>query len=625
VRVPESIIFWKWAEEDLDPHVSLPKADDLCARSCFKCVMVGLEQCVTSYDSDRAHAAIVATAERLGAHGRELVLSMDARQEGPLWADRGLDHCLGWVDSIESSLDEGLEWSSRLEATFDHFGSHAPVRSEALAVFGYEPGEEEGTYARMVRLDEETVSEAEPGAVRLRVPSRPGWRVLALAVHYASYPDIFSEYVFERQRALLERYADLPLGGVALDEWGTPPQPQFQFRRAWTHPWWSSGFASAYREATRRDALTDLFHQRVAPESDREAQTRAILGYFEVLRQSTVAFETLHYEETKRRFGPDAFVGVHPTWWGLDEDHQSFEIFKNGFNWWQVPREVGQTDEVVPMGVRLALARKAGRSPFFNMWYSGGTLDVRTFFAETYRNARHAGRTHHLGYLLGGEQPPVAQELAWGDCLERVSAMEERLAGLYSFLGSPVDARVLVVAGWRKALDWRNHVDPSGEWDFTSDTLARGYRALRALWDVGYVVEFIPDYEPVGVSADGRVSWCAHTYDAAIFVDVDPPSGATRAARCDDPSRAVDLVSGMQAARNDVPSGCRLEDGTVILAADGERETGNPLAARFSFNGRQVEVEAEDYFAIAPGMRRVGAGRLHRLIVDGEEVTNRYH
>jgi len=65
VKIPESIIFWKWVEADLDAAACLPKVDDLCRRSVFETVLIGLEQCKkTSYASARAHDAIAAAVER---------------------------------------------------------------------------------------------------------------------------------------------------------------------------------------------------------------------------------------------------------------------------------------------------------------------------------------------------------------------------------------------------------------------------------------------------------------------------------------------------------------------------------------------------------------------------------
>jgi hypothetical protein len=642
--VPANLLFWKWSDGDLEPGAVLEQIDDLCRRSAFEIVGVGLEHTKSSFDSDRAHAAIAAASARLAEHGRHLVLSIDPRQE-PDWARDNPDHCLAWVDSWHTSLNEpdGSTWTSEPALMNDHFGVHPVVRSEVLAAFAYE---ESDPRRGPVRFDDAVeVAEARAGKLVARVPYRPGWRVLVLVAHWLSYPDVFHDAVFRRHEQLLRRYADVPLAGAAIDEWGTVPQPGFRFGRAWATPWWSAGLAASYSAATGRDLLSDLFRQQVGGTDD-AGQTAAIVDYFRVVRDRTADFERLHYDATKSTFGSGAYVGFHPTWYAVDETNQSWELFKNGFNWWAVHRDIGQTDEVAPMGVRLALARKAGRPQFFNMWYGMGTNDVATFVQDAWRNARYGGRTNHLGYRCEAERWAVT-ELADGG-LEDVSAMEERITRMASHVHALVDSPVLVVVGWDAAVDWRRHVRDDGLWAFADDTLTTAYAVLRSAWDAGYIAELVPDYEDLTVEG-GRVVWCGHAYDAALYVDATPPVDAATAIAMPAAAGVADALDRLGARRNDVPWGCRLEDGTVLVAAPGEAldpivdvvrhdghqatntqattsltPTGNAIDVEVQVGGHTVSVQAEDYVVIAPDLGSVVAGALHRVLVDGADVTDRY-
>lgn len=644
-RVPPNILFWKWSPRDLDEDALLGQVDDLCERAVFELVAVGLEHAGTSYDTDLVHGVVAAAAARLAEHGRRLVLSIDPRQE-PGWAQRFPEHCLAWVDSVD--LDLGADqrsWTSEMAMVNDHFGVHQAVRSDLLAAFSYDPN---APTAEPERIDSTVALPAGSGPGRLSValPSAPGRRALVLVAHWLDYPDVFCERVFRRHEELLDRYRDVPLAGAAIDEWGTVPQPRFRFGRAWATPWWSQGLAESYEAATGRPLLPDLFRQQVGGGLDDPAQTAAVLDYYRVLRDRTVAFEELHYDATKARFGETAYVGFHNTWWAVDERNQACEVWKNGFSWWAVKRDVGQTDEVAPMGVRLALARKAGRPHFYNMWYSMGTHDVATFVQDAWRNIRYGGRTNHLGYRCEAERWAVLELADAG--LEEISAMEERITTVAPAIRSLVDSSVLVVVGWEAAVDWRRHVGSDGMWRFSDDTITRGYAVLRALWDAGFIAELVPDYEHVPVH-DGRVSWCGHCYDAAVYVDASPPDGARCAAAVADGPAAVAFVRDAGVRENDVPWGCRLEDGTVVVAAPGEpldpivivdkqdgmpatsgqtptslRPTGNRIEVEVRVGGHNVAVDAEDVVVIAPDLSSVVSPALARVVVDGDDVTARY-
>jgi hypothetical protein len=99
-------------------------------------------------------------------------------------------------------------------------------------------------------------------------------------------------------------------------------------------------------------------------------------------------------------------------------------------------------------------------------------------------------------------------------------------------------------------------------------------------------------------------------------------------------------------AANDVPWGCRLEDGTVLIAAPGEgfdpivsvdhrqgrpppvvqaptslRPTGNAIDVDVRIGGRLVGIVAEDFVVISADLRSIVSASLHRVVVDGEDVT----
>ena len=141
--------------------------------------------------------------------------------------------------------------------------------------------------------------------------------------------------------------------------------------------------------------------------------------YHAFIRQITINAEQTFYQNVKSTFGSGAFVGVHPTWFAIEETDNTPEVWKNGIDWWGVPRDYGFTDEIMLYPVRLALTHKAEANVFYNMWYGEGAGFLTSFFKEIYRNARYGGRTISLAYECRFER--VVQQLCRPGELEAVS------------------------------------------------------------------------------------------------------------------------------------------------------------------------------------------------------------
>ena len=70
---------------------------------------------------------------------------------------------------------------------------------------------------------------------------------------------------------------------------------------------------------------------------------------------------------------------MHPTWFAIEETDNTPEVWKNGIDWWGVPRDYGFTDEIMLYPVRLALTHKAEANVFYNMWYGEGAGFLTSF------------------------------------------------------------------------------------------------------------------------------------------------------------------------------------------------------------------------------------------------------
>ncbi|MDR1061532.1 MAG: hypothetical protein LBL83_10085 [Clostridiales bacterium] len=509
-------------------------------------------------------------------------------------------------------------------------------------------------------------------------------RLLLAPVFAHGIPDLFSDNLDGFYRGLFDAVADLPLGGAAVDEWGWDlamgdSDGLFYIMGA---PY-SDGLLRRYAAATGRCLDDDLVHfvcvpaesglpagepaipaaaahpasaipasparpatappataPATAPAIPAPASALAVSDYVRALRERMRENNRWFYDETKRRFGEKAFVGVHPTLWGDPSDF-SMDILHNGVSWWEAPRDYAQTDECVAMPVRLALAHKWGGPVFYNMWYSGNTRQLETYWRETWANARFGGRTHYLGYECPNE--PGVFRLKHPGALEGIEAMERKISELDRLQRSQPDCRALIVFGMEAATNWRLH----GGWALP----VRGQGLLPRI--LGYASalfeHFLCDLAPSTEISSGAVRidggsarLGTQDYDAVIFLapefcgrDVlERLAGYAGAggrlllaggcSRCSDGLPAGEALARLRGAASacfpEIPSametlgwlgsqgvsanrwhnGCAYQDGSLLFTAEGHMPTGNALAVDCSHRGRAVRFTGEDYYYEAP-------------------------
>lgn len=262
------------------------------------------------------------------------------------------------------------------------------------------------------------------------------------------FPDLFSPAYYAAADGLMADCAEIPLDGAALDELCFMWHPDFDFTPGSymtldNCPIYTPAMAAAYREAFGADYLTDMLYRFVSDARD-PRRIAAVNRYFRCLREGIANAENHFYASVKTTFGPDAFVGVHNTWYAIEEVQNSPEIWRTGVTWWSARKDYGFTDEIMQYPVRTALAHKAAAPLFYNMWYAEATMELSTFYTEVWRNVRHGGRTISLSYECVHEDGIVQQLIRPGQ-LEAVSAMEERIRGVDAFVQSPARCDVAVV------------------------------------------------------------------------------------------------------------------------------------------------------------------------------------
>lgn len=669
------LIYWKWDDDTIE-NAALRRArlDDLCNRSCFSHIYVSLVWCSKDIDCPQALDAIADAACHLRARGRWLVLDIDVRPLRAQFAQAYPDALQGLCTTGTVVLDDqgNGQWETRCGESGDHYGTYRILGSRLLAAFAFQPA---GPYAyvpeSLERVEDACIATSDtPGqlTVRIAAPGCAGRTVVLYALHTFEYPDVFSSAMTAFHDALLAACESIPLGGAAIDEWGFFPYPGFGFRFAWRDPWYSEGMARAARMRTGRDFVQDCFSMVWVPTDNHALRTRAINDYYALIRHRMRDIETRFYERVKTFWGPDAFVGVHPTWYAIEPIlYSSVELWKNGLDWWEVPRDFGQTDEYCPYAVRTALARRCGGPVWYNMWYGMGSNDVGTFLAEIRRGIRYGGRLHALSYRCPREKEVM--ELGNSDALDAVSSLLARVQLLDEIQDNALDCRLLVVLGYGAAIDWTRNTTAEGYWRLGDDVLASAYRTVNALWQQGLFCDLVPSTEidagRLQVDEMGNARYCGHRYDLCVWIGADGltapqaeflnaiaveqlfvcgtavqdrdgrPLGsrlldrlrvaADRPEEQDAPSAIPLWAVAMGLSAAPAPNAGVFTDGLVVFTAGPDTSpAGTPLSIHCTWQGRIIQAACEDFFAIRldehGGVERLAAPQLKECRIDDQPV-----
>ncbi|MBQ1277331.1 MAG: hypothetical protein IIY07_01655, partial [Thermoguttaceae bacterium] len=234
--------------------------------------------------------------------------------------------------------------------------------------------------------------------------------------------------------------------GVAKDEWGFPPS--FDRENRLDDFWYSEATRRAYSAAfgageTSSDLVDDLFLAFRA-QAGREAERIAAVDRFNRLcAERVLKYEIQNYQTTKEIWGPDAFVGVHCTWFPFPN---TLEMRKNGVMWWKAPRDFAQSDEYVPFCCRNSLA-KATDSHWINMFYA---RQVPPYIFEHWTAAASGGRVHiHNIYPRDENSPQHPADNRLMPIVESggVARIRSKIRTLSLISDAPLDSPVAVVFG----------------------------------------------------------------------------------------------------------------------------------------------------------------------------------
>ncbi|MDR1094019.1 MAG: hypothetical protein LBL66_07720 [Clostridiales bacterium] len=622
----KKILYWKWDESIFSDGKAGRGLDDIVRRSDFDLIYLSFHHLGRPYDDPALYAELKAFADGLRAVGRGLVLDIDVRGELKGFSALCPGEEAQMIRFIEGDLDAGGNGAARVKnPSRGRTGRGATDKGpdKIAGAWAFDKADRGKSRGGPERIDA-SFSDGGGGVTDFRArggAKNAGRRFLIAAAYSRGIPDHFSPELHAYYRKMLEYHKGLGLAGAANDEWGYDvfvEAADGNLYYAESFPY-SAGLAAAYGRRFGRALDGDLFYFAYAPADDPGKSYGIIDGYTALLRARMRENNDWFYDNCKDVFGSDAFVGVHPTYWGDPYDF-GFDVLQNGLGWWEAKRDFAQTDEFVLPPIRLALCHKWGGGVWYNMWYSGNTQQLHTYFAESWQNARFGGRTHYLGYECPNE--PGVYNLKHPGALEQITAMERRIAELEPYQKSVPDSRVLVVFDIRAASNW---LLSYGEARITRGmgTPPRILSWTAALFD-RFLCDLIPSSEVENGSLraeNGVVAYGSQTYDAVIYLEADR-AGTDFPALFGEYARRgrffafsgtyppiADIVGRLDKAgvpRNRRRNGCKYRDGTWIFTSDGVLPRGNCLEIDEEIDGGRVREAGEDFIVLGKGGERIG-------------------
>ena len=293
----------------------------------------------------------------------------------------------------------------------------------------------------------------------------------------------------------IDSYKDIPFDGIVMDEYGYLPlntaaiskgeEPPFRGRM------YSRGMASYCKNELDRDLDRLLFDMRYAPVGEEKVKVKAINEYFELLRVFPLGVERKIHDYVKEVFGSDSYVSCHNT---FHNSLESDEIWTTACNWWDIPRDIGHTDEDICFPVRYGIMLACKYPIMIDMFYS---KDENAHYEHMIEGAPYACREFHHAY----------SDFFWGksftepEFVKNVKKLDTHISSLDSFQNVYPKMDLLVIFGSAAQNNWYPDESARSIWDING-TLHIQDKCTQ-MWNAGYRCALAPDY----AIEDGRITF----------------------------------------------------------------------------------------------------------------------
>lgn len=638
-RIPQ-IVYWFWESNTMVNAQYLAEVPRIATNSPYTLAIMTTREnlnapgtCPDFYDYQKMHDILAQTVSE--AHKDNLKVGLQVwefwaltrandkiRKERPVLP---VSQALALVTEGEVVLDAGGHADYSVTSTEGR--DRQPFHSEVLKVFAFRKTGN-GYYDKsslhdITALAKTVKSEGSNVDLSIDAPTNlAGDTAYVTVAHYYDYPDLFNDVMADTFRELLERYADIPFDGTALDEFGymmlNPKRTQPFHDR-----FYGQAFAAEYQRQTGVPLAQALFDMRYAPEGKPEVRISAIDEYFDVMRQGPLRVEKQFYDMSKEIFGTNTFAGIHDTY---HNSTRSDDIWRVGLNWWSVPREYGQSDENWGMPQRMGLIAAHHAPVTFDQYYGGIETN---FLKKAFGEARFGGRTH---YLAWNDLRPTRVNMADMEKYSGIHDVELKIRLLNQFQPAAPKLSVLVVFGMPALLNWFPSEGARSPWDINGELNIEG--KAGAVWNANYPCALLSsdfiDNGQILFDSMGHPVVNGHRFDCMVFLDPQYAKettlkflerytkaggklmlegDATRdfygkditsrfqkiGARATVRGFNVKRLSKLGAQSNSLPDGAFMEDGSVVFTdyASWEKNLAKPFAVKLGgheFSGSYLGV-----------------------------------
>lgn len=330
--------------------------------------------------------------------------------------------------------------------------------------------------------------------------------------HYYNYSACESEEDSIKLRNILTAYADIPLAGIALDEYGNldiksewlmKKEEVYRGRR------YSEPMAVQFKKQTGNDLIKTLFDMRYMPQNKPEIRIKAINQYMEAMCATTLRTQTAMYDMSKSLFGPNTFIGFHNT---RHNDLNNDEAWQTGINWWQIKRDYGHTDEHTPLPTQMGIGMSYKENTMYNMYY---TRNINEFVEKSLTDVRYGVRTNYLGVassLFGLRVDSIG-------ALTSINKVENFTRLLNRFNPSFPKIKLLVLFGMPEQLNWFPDESKRNKFDIKEMDVEL---KAKKLWSQGYLNALFPssviDDNKLTINKEGKPTINGHSFDAVVFL-----------------------------------------------------------------------------------------------------------
>ena len=665
-----SILYWKWERSVLEGERYKLELAEMLGRNSFEYLYVSFHHLGVPYDDPELCRALAYTCNYLHEHGRKFLLDVDVRNEYLTYSKRGGKESARIRFHAGELDEEGNTLLSAPEPSCGRVGrgSEFVPPSKILGTWCYFEDKEGHVLPKTVRSARIFCEGAgESATLRVEAGKENAGKCVLVAAEYSSrLPDVFDPAMYGFYDEMLAFYSFMQLDGVANDEWGHDIILEYNANTGiFTTEMFplSEVFVERFKREYGYSFIDELlyFARFVAGE---EGKTyRVVNDYLKLFRKYMRENNEWFYEAGKRLYGKDTFIGVHCTFWGDPYDF-GIDILHNAIDWWEVRRDYAQTDEFCILPIRLALMHKWNSPYWYNMWYSGNTQQLHTYFSESWCNVMFGGRTDYLGYECVNESGVF--KLRNKGALEQIELMEKEISHVDDCLESTPDSKVLVLFGMESVCNW---MIAYGEPKITRRSCGPMYKVLQYANGLfkGCNCDLVPTSEISNGSlklTEGKVHYGSQEYGAVVFVS---PEGVEECAidflqkyvneggllavagtcrRMADgtdgdekfaalaksanvyaeelftPAQTMEWLKAHSVPTNRVGGGCVYADGTLVVAdADAVLPVHNYLELEFTYRGHAVRFSGNDYLVLNFEKGIAACGEGSRLFVSEREES----